>query len=509
MSFSRSRRACAALLAAWGLALGGCALSTDAPEAAAPEPQTPRPNVVLLSIDTLRADRLGSYGHARPTSPRLDELAAEGVRYERAYAPAPWTLPSHATMLTGIHAYDLGMRHKASAIPEPAPRLASVLAASGYRTAAWVDSSPNGYVGADRGFAEGFAEYHHAPHAENLTFKYDMAVTAERAIEWIEDVVAAPDGEPFFVFLHTKSVHAVPANSPCVDHRCLPYDKPDPYRFLFVDDDEVTATWSSPERGQGQQYLWSLNADFLDGDLDPRAYPRDEIETLEALYDAGIVYTDEHFGRVLDALERLGVYDRTLIVVTSDHGEAFLEHNLLMHQEVYEQLVHVPLIVKPPRPSGEDEAPDGVKQNGEVIERVAELSDLAPTILAAAGLTPLAAMAGEPLPLVAGQPAVQRELFAYYLFPPQFTYRAFALRDARYTLVHHNFGDVGSLEPELYAAADRAQAAPLAGAEAEAASRALLPRLRQRLATPPLYPPRLIEEDDEALAELKTLGYVD
>lgn len=499
---------CAATLV---LLATGCASQPASEEGAAPEVR--RPNVLLLSIDTLRADHLGSYGYYRDTSPRLDALAAAGTRFEQVYAPTPWTLPSHASLLTGVHAYDLGMRHKKSGIPHDAPRLARSLAEAGYDTAAWVDSSPNGYVGADRGFDAGFEQYHHAPHGEDLPYKYDMAVTADRAVAWLEE---RDTGQPFFLFLHTKSVHALPPNTPCIDHRCLPYDKPEPYRFRFLDEEQATSTWKGPEMGQGQQYLWALNRGFLDGSRDPDAFPDSEIEVLQGTYDAGIYYTDEHFGRVLDALEKLGIYDDTLIVVTSDHGEAFLEHNLLMHQEVYEQAVWVPLILKPARiadPSPSANAPIN-PSGGTVVTGPAELSDVTPTVLELLELPVPTGVTGHALPLAgpisSDASLTEREVFSYYLFPPTFTYRAFALRHGDYTLVHHNFGDVATLRPELFRNGDDPyELRPLDTPEAEATRTELLSRLRQRLAQPPLFEPLLVEEDEEAIRELKTLGYID
>ncbi|MDY7092655.1 MAG: sulfatase [Acidobacteriota bacterium] len=538
-SFRPLSTSCWALAATLLLATG-CAPQPDAEQG--PTPELRRPNVLLLSIDTLRADHLGSYGYSRDTSPRLDALAAEGARFEQVYAPTPWTLPSHASLLTGVHAYDLGMRHKKSGIPDEAPRLARSLAEAGYDTAAWVDSSPNGYVGADRGFDQGFEQYHHAPHGKDLPYKYDMAVTADRAVEWLEERTGE---EPFFLFLHTKSVHALPPNTPCIDHRCLPYDKPEPYRFRFIADEQATSTWKGPEMGQGQQYLWALNRGFLDGSRDPDAFPDSEVEVLQGTYDAGIYYTDEHFGRVLDALQQLDLYDDTLIVVTSDHGEAFLEHNLLMHQEVYEQAVWVPLIVKPaqvategtdaptsavPAGAAEKTSEDPARSRtstatvipGAVIAGTAELSDIAPTVLELLSLPIPAAVTGHALslagpmaeslagPLAADAPLPPREVFSYYLFPPTFTYRAFALRHGDYTLIHHNFGDVTTLHPEIFRNGDDPyELTPLDTPEAETIRTELLSRLRQRLAQPPLFEPVLVEEDEEAIRELKTLGYID
>ena len=117
-----------------------------------------RPNFLVLSVDTLRADHLGSYGYDRDTSPSIDALAERSVRFANVWAPSPWTLPSHAGMLTGIHPKRLGIAARNSSLPKSAVTLAEHLARLGYRTASLVDSMPGGFVGSKRGFARGFGE---------------------------------------------------------------------------------------------------------------------------------------------------------------------------------------------------------------------------------------------------------------------------------------------------------------------------------------------------------------
>lgn len=371
------------------------------------------PNLILISIDTLRADHLGAHGYSRPTSPALDRFATEAWRVERALAPAPWTLPSHAAMLTGIHPYELGMRDSGSAVPAEAPVLAEALQAAGYQTAAFVDSHPKGFVGAERGFGRGFERFVHHP-GDGQTFRDDIAKTLEAAREWLGK---RNRKKPFFLFLHTKSVHAVPSSWPCHDHRCFPYDKPDPYRFRFLADHEATAAWRSPERGQGQEYLWAINRDLLAGQSDATPKPAD-IEQLEALYDAGITYTDFHLGQFFAELEAQGLLQTTAILVTADHGEAFGEHRLFQHQEVFEPTLRVPLLLRLP----------GINPTRGTLPE-ATLEDIPPTLLELAGLEPPRGLSGiSLLPATRHEPTARPEqYFAYYLFPPKFEYRAFAL----------------------------------------------------------------------------------
>jgi arylsulfatase A-like enzyme len=491
-----------------GLA-AGCASPPPPPLPAAADPD--RPNLLLVSIDTLRADHLGSYGYDRPTSPRLDAFAAGAVRYEQAYAPAPWTLPSHAAMLTGVHPYSQGFRHRNSSIPAAVPTAAELLATAGYRTAAFVDSNPKGYVGAERGFGRGFASYRHAPHGGGYS-KYDMAATVDAALHWLGSGAAgAGDRSPFFLFLHTKSVHSAPLGEPCGDPRCFPYEKPAPYQLRFVDEAGAAMSWRSEELGDAQKHLWGLNKRFLDGRLDPGGYPRDRVEALAGYYDAGILYVDEHLGRLLDGLERLGLASGTAVVVTSDHGEAFLEHEMLLHQEVYEPLLHVPLLLRRPG-----------QQAGETVPWPVALEDVAPTLLRLAGLEPPPVMTGRPLPAL-GPPAdaaaadataadrgpePERSLFGYYLFPPNFSYQAYSLRAGRWKLVAHNLGRGGDFHYELYdLAEDPRERRPVTGEPAQLDR--LERQLRAQLRRPPFAQAGGVDESDPALDAVRALGYID
>ncbi len=497
---------CASLLS---LALLAC--QGPAPESA-PELSTGpateadgRPNLILLSVDTLRADHLGCYGYPRPTSPNLDRFAATAIRYANAYSPAPWTLPSHAAMLTGVHPYLQGFRHKNSTIPSEVPVVAELLSAAGYRTAAFVDSSAKGYVGGERGFARGFSRYDHAPHRAEQSSKYDMAATVEAALKWL----AEPRGErPFFLFLHTKSVHAAPLGGGCADPRCFPYAKPQPYQLRFATEEAAQLRWTSAEMGDGQKLLWGLNERFLDGRLDPRAYPEARIEALISFYDAGIAYVDEQFGRLLAGMERLGLGGTTTVVVTADHGEAFLEHNLLLHQEVYQQLLHVPLIV---RPAGGSAA-------GAVVDSVVALEDVVPTLLDEAGVAKPEPLSGVVLPRSAAGSAdgpasavagdEPRPLFAYYLFPPNFTYQAFSQQLGDWKLVSHNFANSDEFRVELYnLAADPGETSPLSGHERQRT--ALQRALRANLRRQPWAQAGGVDESDPDLDAIRALGYID
>ncbi len=457
---------------------------------------TDRPNVLLLSIDTLRADHLGSYGYDRPTSPILDRLADRSVRFEEAWAPAPWTLPSHAGMLTGIHPRRLGIANRESTIPKETRLLAELLYEEGYRTAAFVDSMPGGFVGAGRGFARGFEEYTHLPAEVKSRYRYDMEVTADRAIEWLAS--ARRRREPFFLFLHTKSVHALPGSGLSPDPRRFPYDRPEPYRSRFLTEEGLGFSWVHPELGSGVALLRNLNEGLASGKILPDEIPEARREALRGLYDGGILYVDHHFGRVLDELERSGLASRTIIVVTADHGESFLDHHLFLHKEVYRQTLRVPLFVY--RPGGA--AP-------RVVSHPVALLDLAPTILSLAGAETPAGLDGIPLPLDGeGGPALSpRAFFSYCHARSNDYYEGYSLREGDFTLVHHRLGRGSEYRTELYDARhDPHERVPLGDRPDLRAG--MLRRLKVWKESGAAAAPEL-ELDAETLDHLRALGYAD
>ena len=466
------------------------------------EPGRP-PHLILISIDTLRADHLGVYGYARETSPHLDRLSQESLVFERALAPTPWTFPSHAAMLSGMHPYEIGIEHSRRTLPSDVPMLAEQLSERGYQTAAFVDSHAKGFVGSDRGFGRGFEHYAHAPHREGLPIRFDIEATVDAAITWLEG--RQPD-QPFFLFLHTKAVHAVPNDAECQDPRCFPYDNPQ--RFRFVSSEEAPYSWTSESDGAGQRFLWSLNAKILDRQLDPDTYPQDRLDVLKALYDSGIYHVDQELGRLFATLESSGLAESTGIVVTSDHGEAFLDHSLFMHQEVYEEVLRVPLIVKPP---------GGAESPKRVASEVA-LRDVAPSLagMAAAKVPDLwtgRALPGLSLPGTGGPSskgsAEPRPFFGYYLFPSKFEYRSFAWQEGDWKLVVHNVESPREFRQELYnIRQDPREQDPVTDRDGLRAS--MLRSLREQLAESPISQgPSLDEEEMPDLEAILSLGYIE
>jgi len=476
-----------AALGALGLLAVGCAREPAAP------------SFLVVSVDTLRADHLGAYGYARSTSPRIDRFAAEAVRYANAYAPAPWTLPSHVALLTGRHPLDVGIRDLRSAIPDGVATLAERLRGAGYATAAFVDSRPRGFVGAERGFARGFDAFVHEPTRSQGGFRDDMAATVDAALAWLDAREAA---RPFFVFLHTKSVHAKRVQRWSLDPSALaetdaPYEKPEPWRGRFLAEGRTHFTWHDPAEPEvtGARYLDRLNQRLAAGTLEPGALEPARIEELVALYDGGIAYVDEHFGRLLDALAARGLDGQTLVVLTSDHGESFLEHHLFLHLELRPETLRVPLLVRDPSHPG-----------GGVVHAEAALVDVAPTLLSRAGLAVPADLAGRPLPREDAAAPRPGALLAYYQLADDAVYEGFAWREGPWKLLLHRFRGEPALRADLYdLRTDPHERSPVT--DDPERLHALRARLEAELAARGEAPARSIELGAETREELRALGY--
>lgn len=472
-------------------ALGGTLLAPRRSYGVVRQNQGRSSNVILISIDTLRADHLGCYGSHRNTSPNIDSFAERAHLFSQAYAPTPWTLPSHAGMLTGVHPLRMGMNALDSSIPEAAPVIAESLRDAGFSTAAFVDSLPKGYVGAERGFGRGFQTFSHVPGPRlklDLPYVHDMSDSVDQALQWLNNRDVT---KPFFLFLHTKSVHSMPnPRQKRDDLDGSPYDPPGTGRPHFVE--------------EGREFRWRpgfgrhlnhYNRQFLSGELRPQDYPRDRLEGLEALYDSCIYYVDEHIGRLLDALSALGIWDDSVIIVTADHGEAFLEHRFFVHNEVYNQLLHVPLVVKFPDNS-----------DRKIIDTPVALEDIAPTIFTLLGMDIPEMVTGVPLPMVSSVPKEDRSLFAY-CEGLRDVKEEFSLQEGPWKIVYHMYTNE-RWQPELYdRSVDPEELSPLAGHD-ERKARMTARLLQWKDAGSPGIS-REIELDRKTIEHLRALGYLD
>jgi len=339
--------------------------------------EPPRPTgVVVVLIDTLRADHLSSYGYPRPTSPVLDALAEEGTRFENAIAPSPWTLPSTATLMTGLYpSVHQAIWHSdtgewlntpeafrpASVLSNSHRTLAELLQQSGFATAAFVRGS---YPSAVFGFGQGFDHF-----ADNEAPGVRFHV--EDALGWLDRETP----ERFFLYLHTVEVHSpyTPVELPAYIARNNPDERLDYYRAEI--EEEIVRykgiDFNSGYDGAVDGSLEALNALKRKGRLS-----ESDLEQLIALYDRGIAYTDYWIGELLDGLRERGLYEQTLVIVTSDHGEEFMDHGALEHSRTFfEEMVRVPLIIRVPGEAA-----------GVVVAQQVGLVDVLPTVLDVLGV---------------------------------------------------------------------------------------------------------------------------
>jgi arylsulfatase A-like enzyme len=301
---------------------------------ALPPARSESPNVLVIVLDTLRADHLSGYGYARPTSPNIDRIARQGVLFENAFATSAWTAPSHASLLTGLYpsAHGIGLSPSPALTGAPFPTIAEALRGQGYRTAAF--SANVFWFTRARGFDRGFIRFE-----DYFQSIGDVAVRPiyGRAIEKLvvrrlgfEDIpgrrragdmnrsllrwIERDRDKPFFAFLNYMDTHA-------------PYLPPPPYRGRFSE---------SPNPGG----LLNERIGRVDVPL-TSAQRQGELDA----YDGAIAYLDDHIGALLEALRTRGLMEKTLLVITSDHGESFGEHGVFLHANgLYREELHVPLI---------------------------------------------------------------------------------------------------------------------------------------------------------------------
>ena len=297
----------------------------------------PPQGIILISLDTLRADHLGIYGYHRNTSPFIDAFAKESVVFENAVVQSQWTLPSHASIMTSLYPSSHGVTEIKDSLSEEHVTLAELLRREGYATGAFTDGA---FLRKRFGLNQGFDLY-------DGERRVGIKEILPKVKKWLEEHKSTP----FFLFIHCYDIHA-------------PYDPPPPYDSIFQD---FTYTGNlSPST----ETIWSATWEGLKiNDEDARYFM--------ALYDGGIRYTDEKIGELLSYLRDSGLEKQSLIIITSDHGDEFLEHGRLGHQQLYYRPnLHVPLIVRVP----------GLPKKEIRIRELVQSIDLMPTILELAGL---------------------------------------------------------------------------------------------------------------------------
>ena len=416
------------------LALGGCA-------------DRPRWNLLLVTFDTTRADHLGCYGNATIQTPNLDRLAREGIRFTRAYATIPLTLPSHTTIMTGRYPLAHGVRD--NGLFQVAPQqltLAELLRDQGYRTGAAVGGFPLvARYGLDQGFdfyddrlstEEEDPQGHRLPRRRDIFFEDRRAGLVNEALfGWLE----RRSRQPFCAWIHYYDPHQ-------------PQAPPPPYDALYADDP----------------------------------------------YDGEIAYADDSLGAVLQRLREMGVYERTLIAVTADHGEGLEEHSELTHAMLaYDSTLHVPLLLR---------IPGG--PHGRVIEQRVSHVDLLPTVLEALQVAAPRGLQGRSLlPLLNGAAAArdfaERPTYAETL-SPRFSHGWSELR----ALYRDRYKYIHGARPELFdLIADPGERVSLIGARPELA-RDLRDRLLRFVGQSAVKVEASVAADAEARQRLEALGYL-
>lgn len=378
-----------------------------------------KPNVLWIVMDTVRADHLSVYGYDRLTSPSLARLVSDGVVFENAVSQAPWTMPSHFQMVTSR--YESG---KETILAEEFVTAAEILREDGYDTGAILG---NFSLGRRSGFSQGFDTVMDGPvmvffHKfidklpvvrwliQSRLMSADTAVRwfhrhtflegvgargsdlTDRAIRWL----SARGDDPFFLFINYMDPHDA-------------FDPPEPYRSRFADGiDPIKGfvRWD-PVRNR------SIDSNTFVRDRLPK-FTREDWQEVINLYDGEIAFLDAQLGRLFDFLREKGLLDDTIVVVTSDHGELFGEHNLAYHfKSLSEEETHVPLLMRYPR---------GLL-GGRRIQTPVEVNDILPTVLSLTGSTAPSPLHGESLVALVEQGdspegIAQAETFSYLLRRP-------------------------------------------------------------------------------------------
>lgn len=329
-----------------------------------------RPNVVLLGIDSLRADHLSSYGYRRLTTPHLDHFARGGALFERTYSAHIPTTSAYASMLSGRDVFGtqvVALRHKGPMRAE-ARTLAEILKETGYNT------SCVGFSGnpASRGFdsyltypAWGSWAEGRSPKAQNLN---------QVAIPELERLVRA--GQPFFLFLRHMDPHA-------------PYLPPEPFERMFYHGNECDPSNHSMEPVMGFKPFRDFFASWMPPGITDKDY-------VIAQYDGAIAYMDAAIQTIFTALEALGILDETIVVVNGDHGETLYDHECYFdHHGLYDVTLHVPLIIRYPPKVPPGRRITGYNQHKDLVPTILELAEIDPTGLGFDGHSLLPLIRGE------------------------------------------------------------------------------------------------------------------
>ena len=492
-----------------------------------------KPNIILISLDTLRADYLHCYGNDKNITPEIDRIAAKGVLFESVYAQSNWTLPSHVSMLSALYPSRHGVNDSNVLIPDGVTLLPQILKEHGYSTASF---NAAGFVSHRFGFDRGFDIWKEIPKRSG-----DIRDIVDETTAWIQKHL----DEKFFVFFHTYEVHH-------------PYDPPERFRKqnrgrdAFVEE-RMNAFFSTVMSGKDLTpgdfgFFWLLmqsrHRSYLTGkckafcsayqkSTDPdvdcdafvetvrklaaRAFDEEEkifawyrsmkkapssdrfseIDYMMSNYEAEVIYTDQEIGRLLKLLEGMELKNDTLIVITSDHGEEFVEHGRWGHRRKnhhYDETVRVPLIFYYP----------GRLPENRRISTPAGLIDIVPTILDLAGIPEQDQFDGISLvPLINGGNDEARLIFCESRFDKHDIWTVTVIKDRwKY---HHDLK--ANLPDELYnIALDPGETSNLAGTGHDVMA-PLKAAAAQYEADISMQKQEEVALDDQLQEQLKDLGY--
>ena len=424
------------------------------------------PNVLIVLVDTLRADHVSCYGYKKAITPNIDRLSQQGHRFSSAYTTIPTTLPAHASLFTSLYPTQFSSRRNGEKIPTDVVTLAEVLRSSGYTTAAFVSSI---VMNARYNIDQGFETYDDV----DRQISRPAAETLAKSITWLK----RHSKKPFFLFMHLFDPHT-------------PYYAPESYRRMLGAPDKPTPP--------GIEFSPAVSQ------LTPRL-----VEKITAAYDAEISYSDWAVGELMNELNRLGLDERTIVVFLSDHGESLGElikpygYGFDHGEFLYTHQLQIPMIMRLPG--------EGDFLRAEMVHKTSvSIIDIMPTVLEALQIEPPPSMEGESLlPMLHGEKRVHRRVFSerrsFEKAPkPYLAGEAYSIIEDQWHLIFSTSGD-SELYNLLYdprevsKLSDKGGKATILKAEVQQ----WLGRLK------PLFGPPVFEADEKVIERLRSLGYVE
>jgi arylsulfatase A-like enzyme len=419
-------------------------------------PAAPHP-MIVINLNAVRADHLGCYGYDRDTSPNIDALAEESVRFEWTFAQAPDPAPSQASIVSGLYPTTHQMFDETTRLPSEVITLAEALSTEDFATAAFVDG---GFMSETFGLTQGFGEVDDSAGG-------GMSEITPKAMSWLEQHA----DQSFLLMLHAYDAHA-------------PYAPPAEYSEMFLEGLEPPTEGFEPTPAR-------MKPEGQDGPAEV-LLPND-LAYAEALYDAEIRHVDHWIGQLLTKIEQLGLDERATVVVLADHGQEFQEHGDLMHGQIYATVTRVPMMIRLP----------GGQHAGTISDYV-ETVDLMPTLLDLAGRSVPETVQGEsllPLALGKGQPPYvafsESRHFGGQLAIAMGGYRMVLNLDPESAELYHLTAD--PLERENIAKDEPRRLQVLNGR---------LQSWRDRVESASFDPEKQEEVDEDTLDQLKGLGYI-